>query len=276
MKTSMVSVLAVLAVAGAASARVDTVLPAPTLLQHAATPAQWQQTVTPRAGAGAVYSNIDGATYLSAANGGATAGANGSFITQLIADDVTPFGGAGGSVTEFTFGVSNQNAVAVLVRPRVRFWFANGAGGAPGTYYNLPANIGFTFAPISILPGQNAFSSPVAPGTFTVPGGTVWAGWTFDTVNAAGTGSTGVTQAELNNVGQLYGNAPTIGTSADRLWLSNAAGSFFGVANPAGTVFASPFSGNPLGNQFFELIPSPSSMALLGLGGLMAARRRRN
>ncbi len=272
MKSSMVSVLAVLAVAGAASARVDTVLPAPTLMQHAATSAQWQQTITPRAGAGAVYSNIDGATYTGVANGNAQPDGTGAFITSLVADDITPFGGAGGAVTQFSFGVSNANTVPVSVRPRVRFWFANGAGGTPGAYYNQPANVGFSFNPITIAPGLSSFFSTVAAGSFNVPAGAIWAGWTFDTVGT----TLGTTQAQLNNVGQLYGNAPTIGTSADRLFVTNAAGSFFGTANPVGSDLVSPFQGNPLGNQFFELIPSPSSVALLGLGGLLAARRRRN
>lgn len=67
-------------------------------------------------------------------------------------------------------------------------------------------------------------------------------------------------------VGQQVRNAPATGTSTDSVILN-------------GSVVPSPFGGNPAGNFSFFIntdnIPTPGSLALLGLAGIAAGRRRR-
>lgn len=184
------------------------------------------------------YSNVT--TFLGAgvANGGAALQA-GNTITRLVADDLTPTGG-GVDVFDFTFSVVNFDAVALTFRPRVRFWFADGAGGGPGTYYNLPASVGFTFNPVTVNATTIVlFTASLGTGQMTMPTSTFWAGMTFDDNN----GTTGATAAQLNNLGQgLFGPA-TVGSSADLYFETTAAGSFFGVNNPAGSLLN--LNGNP-------------------------------
>jgi hypothetical protein len=223
-----------------------------------------------RATPGASYSNIDTFTGSAFSNGGA-ANQAGNSITRMVADDISfalPYL-AGQSFSQFTFSVTNLNTVAVSARPRVRFWLADGAGGGPGTYYS---GIGYTFNAISF--GANSvglFTGTIGPGFLQpAPGQTLWAGITFDN----NTGATGATIAQLNNLGQGIFNPPAVGSSADAFFQTTAAGSFFGTNNPAGTL--TNFGGNPVGNFGWEfVVPAPGSVALLGLGGLVASRRRR-
>jgi hypothetical protein len=219
-----------------------------------------------RATPGASYSNIDTYSGQAYSNGGSTAG-----ITRMVCDDLTfalPYL-AGQSFTSFTFSVSNLNTVAVSARPRVRFWRTVGAGGGPGTYYSA---IGYTFNAISF--GANSvglFTGNIGPG-FLQPaaGQTLWAGITFDNNG----GATGATNDQLNLLGQGIFSPPAVGSSADTFWSSTVGGSFFNVNNPAGS--QSNFGGNPAANFGWEFnVPTPGSIALLGMGGLLAARRRR-
>ncbi len=232
-------------------------------LQSSATLGQgW---INGRADAGASYSNIDNFTGSVSVNGGAT-----STITRLVADDITSAvnGLAGQSFRKVTFSVGNLNAVAVSARVRVRFWLSDGAGGAPGTYYN---GAGFSFSPITF----NANSANLFffdPGAGAIPqlaaGQTMWAGMTFDNVGAT------ATTAQLNNLGQLIMNPPVIGTSQDAIFATTNPGSFFGTNNPAGSL--SNFGGTPVANLGWEfVVPAPGSLALIGMGGLLAGRRRR-
>jgi hypothetical protein len=167
-------------------------------------------------------------------------------ITRLTADDLTPTGG-GQDVIAFKFSVVNFNATAVTFRPRVRFWFADGAAGAPDTYYNVPGQVGFSFNPITMNPQTVVvLTAPLAAGLLTMPTSTFWAGVTFDNNN----NTTGATAAMLNNLGQgLYG-PPTVGSSADQFFLTTGAGSFFPTANPAGTL--NNLGGSPAANFGWE------------------------
>lgn len=217
----------------------------------------------------AYYSNIDNFTGFGDVPGGAAlVGAD--RITRLLADKVTPAGPSGnGLVTEITFSVANfnQTPATTSARPRLRFWDDNGVGGGPGTLLG-----GFTFNPISFsaLSANLFFFNPVAFGPLAmVDGGSFWVGITFDN-----NGTSGVTLAQLNNLGVLISDPPSVGSSADGDWLSTAAGSNF-VSNPAGTLRNSPFGGNPPANHMYEFIPEPTTLALVALGGLLAARRRR-
>lgn len=85
---------------------------------------------------------------------------------------------------------------------------------------------------------------------------------------------TGVNAANSNN-GWRVTNAPTTGASINGFGIFNNAGSgvfqaLFGFGSPAGSS-PSRFLTNVEGT----LIPTPGSFALLGVGGLLAARRRR-
>lgn len=178
------------------------------------------------------YSNVGFFTGSTITNGGATLqGAN--TITTLVADDCTPLGGTGGlPVIGFTFSVANLNGAAATFRPRVRFWNADGAGGAPGSYYSNPAAVGFSFNPIT-LNGLTItlLTATLAPNQFNMPAGTFWAGTTFDNNN----GATGATAGVLNNLAQGIFDPPSVGSSADLVFITSAAGSFFTIPNPAGS-----------------------------------------
>jgi len=166
-------------------------------------------------------------------------------ITRLVADDITPTGAtAGQSVLQVKFSMANFNATNVTVRPRIRFWFDN--GGVPGAYYNIPAPVGFSFSPLTIAPGVTVVTGNLAPGLFSMPGTTFWAGITFDDNN----GTTGITQAQLDLIGQGIFDPPSIGTSEDVGFVTTAAGSFFPTDNPAGSTFN--FGGAPVVNFAWE------------------------
>jgi hypothetical protein len=201
------------------------------------------------------------------ANGGGAGG-----ITRLVADDITPIGPRR-EVDLFSFSVANLNTVPVSVRPRVRFWFTDGAGGGPGTYYNDSAAIGFTFNPITINPGVTILTADLAAGNgFFIGGGvSFWAGVTYDNVGT----TLGTTPAQLANMGVGLFGAPVSGSSADALFQTNADGSFFNVPNPAGVI--ANFGGAPIANTgwAFDVVPAPASASLLAFGALAAARRRR-
>jgi hypothetical protein len=200
------------------------------------------------------YSNV--ANFLGegfVSGGSALQGAN--RITRLIADDITPTGAnAGASVIQFKFTMANFNGVAVTVRPRVRFWFDN--GGIPGAYYNLPTNVGFTFSPILLnAASAGVYTTNLALGSFTMPGTTFWAGMTFDDAD----GTTGITPAQLDLVGQAVFSPPTVGSSEDVFFLTNAAGSFFGTNHPAGTL--NTFTGSPPSNLGWEFTADDATPA---------------
>ncbi len=210
---------------------------------------------TPAAGATAralntsAYSNITAFTGQALPQGPAQNQA-GNIITRLVADDLNFARGAGQEVVQFTFSVANFNTVQVAARPRARFWFPDGAGGGPGTYYNgsnPPANVGFTFNPVTFNPNSVVLlTATLAPGQMLIPGQTLWAGLTFDN----NTGATGATQAQMSNLGQGIFDPPTVGHSQDRFFITAIAGSFFGTNNPAGNI--QNLGGNPVANFGWE------------------------
>jgi len=174
------------------------------------------------------YSNIT--SYQSLVSHGAGAQLQGvTQITGVLADDITPLGAHPGSnVTSFTFSIANFNDHAVTIRPLARFWNADAADGRPGTYYGA---VGFNFAPVTVPSFTVAlYTGLPAPGQFPMPGLTFWAGLAFDDNH----GTTGATLAELSGVGQGGFYPPTVGTTADKLFATNDAGSFFGINNPFG------------------------------------------
>lgn len=192
------------------------------------------------------YSNLTGFQAAGIRHGGsALQGTN--TITKLIADDLTPVGNAGLPVTEITFSVANFNTFAVSVRPRIRFWYDN--GGVPGLYYDSPPPaVGFSFNPITVNPGVTLLNGLLPPASMNMPGGTFWAGVTFDNNN----GTTGMTAAQLDNMGQGFFDPPDVGTSQDFAFLTNAAGSFFTISNPPGGLFN--VGGQPVTNFGWEFV----------------------
>lgn len=205
-------------------------------------PAAIAGVLAPNAIVGA-YSNVTNFLGSGFAPGGAAL-QSGNTITRLVADDLTPNPVyAGLDVVSISFALVNLNPAAVTFRPRVRFWFADGAGGQPGTYYNLPAAVGFTFNPV-IMNGGTAtvFTGNLGAGSFLMPGVPFWAGVTFDDNG----GTTGATATQLNNLGVALFDPPTVGSSADQLFVTSAAGSFFPTAGPAGATVN--FGGNPVAN----------------------------
>jgi hypothetical protein len=208
------------------------------------------------------YSNITNFTGY-ALRQGPSANQAGNQITLLLADDITPLGVyAGKDVSAITFSVANLNSVAVSARPRIRFWFANGAGGAPGTYYNVPASVGFSFNPITFNPGSVVLlTATVGANQFKMPGSTFWAGVTFDN----NTGGTGATAAQMDNLGQGIFDPPDVGSSADVFFLTQSAGSFFPTNNPAGALYdVSPDITSNFGWEFTISTPVPTVTTTLG------------
>ena len=212
----------------------------------------------------AAYANLTSFTGQASINGGATGG-----ITKMVMDDITPGGGgslAGQQASRIVFSVANLNTVAVSARVRLRFWFADGPGGNPGTYY---MGQGYTFNPITFGAGS-ANLYQFTPTGFVIPAGAIWAGMTFD--NVSGT----ATDAQLNNLGQLLYSTPTAGSSQDVMFSTTAAGSFFGTNLPAGSQFN--FGGNPKANVGYQIdtVPEPGTVAAMAAGlGVLALRRRR-
>gem|GEM_PF-5803405 len=104
---------------------------------------------------------------------------------------------------------------------------------------------GITYNPIAFTANSaNVYFTSIA-NVFGTPlfnaAGPIWAGITFDN----NVGGTGATAAQLDNLGQLVMNPPTVGTSADQVFLTTAAGSNF-VSSPAGATFN--YGGNPRAN----------------------------
>lgn len=210
--------------------------------------------------------NFSGAGY----NQSGAAMGGGSTIGSMVADDITVGAGDGGKAVDgLTFSSANFNAVNVSAVPVVQIWSADGAGGNPGTLLTT-----ITFAALTLASGSAqlwTFDPGPATTLFTVPGnGTFWAGVTW----TDGGGTTGITAAQLNNVGQALYNPPVVGTSQDVFFQTTTGGVPSGGSipgnNPTGTDFF--FGGTPVANfgwQFLSpsVVPEPSTLVLSSVAG---------
>jgi hypothetical protein len=234
---------------------------------------------------GPAYSNINPAPTIFTRNRILTGALAQPVGTQVVMGDnaVLAAGAAGSLVSEVSFSVVNGNGGTT--------------GGVPNPVVNVGANeveavVGIwnnpgapnTFSPLEAAPALGLFSvalpalNSLFGGTFTVSGleglginvtGSVFVGVFFrdaagDLVNRAN---------EASFYGQLLSNqAATVGSSDGATFFRERIGDGVG---PADGLFG--FAPPTVSNFQFEIVtvPAPASAALLGLGGLMASRRRR-
>lgn len=216
---------------------------------------QWiaQSPLTGSRGTATIYSNIANPTQ---------AGVQQSVDSETVADDVNPanlnqFTG-NPTVAEMTISIANFGP-AINNQPLSLdlVFFANdalGAGGVPiaGTEVGRAsvqiANFSLgaqTFGLFSFT-GLDSIMSPVV-----VSAATFWAGVQFE--------------AGQTNLGQVFYGPGTVGSSNSTKYYRDSG------ANPA-------FSNSSTNNFALEIIgiPAPGAIALFGLGGLYASRRRRS
>ncbi len=223
-----------------------------------------------------VYDNLNPANSSGfSLNNGDTMPFGSGLSTVLIAEDITPaIGSDGQSVISIVYTITNSNTVPVSVRPLLRV-FADNGSNAPGALLIAPS-----LGPVSLdAISLNTFTFAPGGSIFTIPaGGKFWAGLAFDDAN----GTTGVTAAQLDQIGQGMYNPPTPGTSVDGFFFSSGVDDI-SANNPAGSFAFSPFGGNPVANLGWQFttapIPEPGSTTLCVLtasGGFAVRHRRRS
>lgn len=140
------------------------------------------------------------------------------------------------------------------------FTLPNGVGGTGG---DINTGGGFGSLPLSNVVGNNGVNFGWDnQGTNGAGPGTVSSGWNFDIDLATYFGN-----ASLSTI-----RVSTFITNGGANNLSNQ------VLGPGNTNYPNPNNfdwGTVAGDQFFTIVPAPGAAALLGLGALVAGRRRR-
>ena len=200
------------------------------------------------ASAAALYSQPDNTP---GTGGFFSVGGPNQFFTQRMADDFTI---AGGTATTLRWWGSSQNFQFADLTNIIGFDVAiyGDLGGVPDAgnviYHSQPALAGLTITPTGNLSVANAiqyqFDLNIAP--LNLAGGKYW-------FSVGGLLS--------NNFGDTF--VWNVSSTGD-----NANASFF-YPNSGWIAF------DPSVNMAFEIIPAPGASALLGLGMLVAGRRRR-
>lgn len=203
------------------------------------------------------YDNLKNFKGIGFSNAGSTFG-----VTFLIADDIFRTGSAGDTLSDFVFTVANNNSIAVSVRANIRLYASNGVNNGPGTYL-----AGYSVDPKSFAPNMTTGVQVTLNGTGPELPTHFWAGISFDNIG------TSTTNAQLNQIGQGVFDPPTIGSSQNLMFGSVNAGDF-PVNNPTGSL-SSPGNFKANFGWRFNTVPTPGALALFGLGGLAAGRRRR-
>jgi hypothetical protein len=190
--------------------------------------------------------------------------------TGIDADDIMPIAaGVGADVNSITYNIVNLNSTAVVFQPFLSIWAADGAGGGPGTLLysqGLPD--------ISQVPGIEIYTFASGGPTLFVAPGQFWAGISFDNDN----GSLSISSLELNNLGQGIYAPPTVGSSANEVFLGSPGQQ--NSSNPTGnlTNFGPGLTAD-FGWEFDGTLatPEPASALLvaagLALAGALAKRR---
>jgi hypothetical protein len=207
-----------------------------------------------------VYDNTSNATTFAWFNPPNDAGPTG-----IVADDITPLAGfAGQSVTQFQFGLFNNNTTPSVITPTAYFYENDGASAGPGT---LIAAV--PLAPVAMEGLSIMTVNEVNPlGYFDLPATTFWAGLSFSALSSD----------DSNAIGQLIYYPPTIGSSQDVIFISDNPAS--SASNPPGTLLSAPFAGDPQMSFYWQFsvteVPEPTgAMAAAGLLVLTLSRRAR-
>lgn len=199
------------------------------------------------------YRNWDGTSVL-----------QGAFVTgsgTRNGDDYSMIAGPGPYLDSMGFNVYNGNAAGqrlTQVNGTLEFFDTGGALISAFTYNsNLSTLAG------GGLDGQTSIRLSFAAGSLLSLGVIVPnAGFVTNTF----TGSTFLAGGSAANLGLQVRNPPLTGTSTDQMII-------------AGAIVSSPFGGAPAGNTSHFIttsdVPAPGTLALLGMGGLIAGRRRR-
>ncbi|QOJ00784.1 MAG: hypothetical protein HRU70_09875 [Phycisphaeraceae bacterium] len=177
--------------------------------------------------------------------------------SREVADDLNMVGVGAGWLSHMGLSVANVNNTASNLTGgggAIRFYRQSDGGFIGGFNFSMPAlnlaaggSVRLSFAAES-LKALNIFLTD-----------NIWVSTQFTTITWSGAGS-------IDNAGIQIRNPAIIGSSADGI---------YDVTNSQSINFG----GNPLANNAYFIatdnVPTPGSLALLGLGGLVAARRRR-
>ena len=167
------------------------------------------------------------------------------FSEDEFADDTTLASGAGSAIGQVEIGVLRNPALAgpYSGTMTVRLWAD--AGGTPG------ALLGSASVPIVLTDNVPHIIAAAFPGTIATTA-TIWTGIQFTFVTQLGAG---IVEGTV---------APSVGSSSG-LRARHYPDNTWGISSVGAS------------NQFTRIstVPAPSALALLGLGTLVAARRRR-